>query len=152
MKTFAQQIEEETKKLMKLRERQIRGAAIACFGKIITSSPVDTGRFRSNWFCSGSEGSDETTNSVSSSGSVVEKMTSKVVSIKDWTMFILTNNLPYAEVIEFGGFPDPVEKGSWNKAKQAYEVLSSGGYSKQAPSGVVRVAIAETENQLSKLA
>ena len=150
-KSFGQQIEEQAKELMKLRERQIRGAAVACFGHIITSSPVDTGRFRSNWFCSGAEGSNEVTKVVISAGSVLEAMTSKVVSLKDWSIFILTNNLPYSEVIEYGGYPDPVQFGSWNKKLKKFEILSLAGYSRQAPQGVVRVAIAQTEQNLERL-
>ena len=151
-KSFSQQIEEQAKELMKLRERQIRGAAISCFGLIITSSPVDTGRFRSNWFCSGAEGSNEVVEEgFPPESTVVERMVSKVVSLKDWSIFILTNNLPYSEVIEFGGYPDPVQFGSWNKKLQKFEILSSAGYSRQAPQGVVRVAIAQTEQNLERL-
>jgi hypothetical protein len=55
----------------------------------------------------------------------------------------LSNNLVYAEVLEFGGYPDPVKYGSWVKGTKKvpghYEIKSIHGFSKQAPAGCVRV-------------
>ena len=50
-----------------------------------------------------------------------------ILSIKDWSTFTVTNNLPYSEVIEFGGYKDGPN--------------TTGGFSKKAPQGVVRVNI-----------
>jgi hypothetical protein len=54
----------------------------------------------------------------------------------------LSNNLVYAEVLEYGGYPDPVKYGSWVKGTKKvpghYEIKSIHGYSKQAPAGMVR--------------
>ena len=49
-----------------------------------------------------------------------------------------TNNLPYIETLEYGGYPSPVKKGTWNKKKKAYEIRSSGTFSDQAVGGWVR--------------
>ena len=49
------------------------------------------------------------------------------------------NNLPYAEVVEYGDYPDPVEKGTYNKQRKKYEIRSAGGFSKLAPEGMVRL-------------
>ena len=49
------------------------------------------------------------------------------------------NNLPYAEVVEYGNYPDPVEKGTYNKRREKYEIRSAGGFSKLAPEGMVRL-------------
>jgi hypothetical protein len=51
------------------------------------------------------------------------------------------NNAPQINVVEFGGYPDPVKKGTYRKGK-GYQVRSSGGYSKQAPRGMVRSNLA----------
>ena len=50
----------------------------------------------------------------------------------------LTNNLPYAEVVEYGGYPKAVKFGTFNKKTGQYQIRSAGGYSKQAPRGMVR--------------
>jgi hypothetical protein len=44
----------------------------------------------------------------------------------------LTNNLPYIQQLEYGGYPDPVKRGSWIKRSRHsgpahYEILSEGG-------------------------
>ena len=109
-------------------EEATRGASIKLFSAIVDSSPVDEGRFRANWFATGNQPSEKVTFSTDKSG-IKSKgaIESKVTSIKDWSIFTLTNNLPYSEVIEFGGYNDGPK--------------TTGGYSKQAPQGVVRVNI-----------
>jgi len=151
MKSFSDEIKAEAEKINKGFERIVRSTAIACFSNIIFGSPVNEGRFRGNWFASTSAPSSKVTESTDKNGSKTAKAATEVVlHVKDWNVFQLTNNLPYAEVIEFGGFPDPVEKGSWNKQKKTFEKLSANGYSKQAPAGVVRVNIALAEQNLRK--
>ena len=71
----------------------------------------------------------------------IAAITTKALSIKDWSIFTLTNNLIYGPLIEFGGYPTPVMLGTYNKSTKSYEVLSDGGYSKQAPQGVLRTNI-----------
>lgn len=51
----------------------------------------------------------------------------------------LTNNMPYAGVVEYGGYPRAVRLGTYNKRTGEFEIRSSGGFSKQAPAGMVRV-------------
>lgn len=106
-------------------ERTIRGAAIACFKGIIQSSPVDTGRFRANWFADGASASEELTDGQDKSGNnTINKMTDKVLGLKAWTNITLTNNLPYAERLEFG-------------------------HSNQAPLGMVRLNLARIAQNLN---
>lgn len=116
-------------------EKAIRGASIKLFSAIILDSPVDTGRFRANWFATGSQPSVKVTTTTDTEGSkTVNDMTKKVATIKDWSAFTLTNNLPYSLKIEFGGYGDGPE--------------TTGGYSKQAPSGLVRVNISRFNAEL----
>lgn len=52
----------------------------------------------------------------------------------------LTNTTPWIEDLEYGHYPRPQAKiGSWNPWIQAYEKFSKGGFSKQAPIGMVGV-------------
>jgi hypothetical protein len=109
-------------------EEATRGTTIKLFSAIINSSPVDEGRFRANWFATGKQPSEKVTFSTDKNGSsTISKLTSKVEGIADWSTFTLTNNLPYSEVIEFGGYNDGPN--------------TVNGFSKQAPAGVVRVNI-----------
>ncbi|WII95988.1 hypothetical protein LU276_04015 [Moraxella haemolytica] len=61
--------------------------------------------------------------------------------IKSDRFVVLQNNLPYAGVIEHGGYPNPVQYGTWRKEKGMYEVRSVGGYSYQAPHGVYAMGV-----------
>jgi len=52
-------------------------------------------------------------------------------------------------VLEYGGFPSPVEKGSYIKGK--YQKLSANGFSKQAPNGWVRATVIQMQNKIRSL-
>ena len=107
-------------------EDAVRGTAIALGDAIVDSSPVDEGRFRGNWFATGQQPSTRVTSNTDKSGTgTKKKMQSVIMGLKDWSVITITNNLPYAEVIEFGGYKDGPK--------------TTGGYSKQAPQGVVRI-------------
>ena len=109
-------------------EDAVRGTTIKLFSAIVDSSPVDEGRFRANWFPTGKQPSTKVTFNTDKSGSKAkDDIESKIESIIDWSTFTLTNNLPYAEKIEFGGYNDGPK--------------TTGGFSKQAPTGVVRMNI-----------
>lgn len=109
-------------------EDAVRGTTIKLFSAIVDSSPVDEGRFRANWFATGQQPSTKVTFNTDKSGSnTKDAIDSKIEGLNDWSVFTLTNNLPYAEKIEYGGYNDGPK--------------TTGGYSKQAPSGVVRTNI-----------
>ena len=68
-------------------------------------------------------------NGVDPSGSKsIAQMASVVSRDPSWYEFTLANNLPYANVIEYGGSPGDGPN-------------TVGGFSKQAPQGVVRVNV-----------
>jgi len=103
-------------------ERVVKGAKMALFGGIIRDTPVDTGRLAGNWQCSiGSPASGET----SSLGreSAVAGLAGKLGTAEDDSY--LTNNLPYAERIEFEG---------WSREK--------------SPEGMVRINLVRIANNL----
>jgi len=95
-------------------EKVIRGTLIAMGSKIIKRSPVDTGRFRNNWQFSidaPATGKDP------GAGNEAQLMNAANKLVAGNT-FYMTNNLPYAERLEYG-------------------------WSKQAPQGMVRVTLGE---------
>jgi len=130
--SFALDVKAFCDKAKKNPEIVMRQVSIKLFSAIILGSPVDTGRFRNNWFAAMGPGhSVETTTYTGKQGTAAINRMTKVVSESrgnGWTELTLANNLPYANVIEYGGYPGDGPN-------------TVGGFSKQAPQGVVRVNI-----------
>ncbi len=129
--TFTVAVDEWTSKAEKSFELTIKAVSIKLFSAIIESSPVDEGTFRNNWYVTADTPSTEVNPNAkggSNSGAISE-MSRKVLGLFDYQNINFTNNLPYSEVIEYGGYPKPAKTG--NK--------TVSGYSTQAPQGVVRV-------------
>lgn len=115
-------------KAKKNPEIVMRQVSMKLFSAIILGSPVDTGRFRNNWFASGATPSRETTTYTGKQGTAAIARVSKVITEArgyGWTELTLTNNLPYAQRLEYG-------------------------WSKQAPVGMVRVNIARFNTLLNE--
>ncbi len=127
----------------------VRGVYLAGLKNIVQGTPADTGRARNNWFLSVGTPSSKTTTSSSIGGggslSQASKMPRQVLGKK----IFFTNNLPYIGVLEFGGFPKPVKKGSLINGK--YQKLSRNGYSLQAPRGWVRIAVMRMAKKIRSL-
>jgi hypothetical protein len=119
-------------------------------GRIIEDSPIGIpnaeryttkpqGNFRHNW-----QIAKKTSNRVLSGSSkkgfdyASGKIRSKLMNGGSLYLF---NNSPQARVIEYGGYPNPVKKGTYRKGR-GYEKRSSGGFSRQAPQGIVRKNLA----------
>ena len=118
-------------------EQAVRSTFIALSTSFVNTSPVDEGRFRANWFATGQQPSTKVTFNKDKDGSdTIKAITNVATSIEDWSVLTITNNLPYSEKIEFGGYGDGP--------------LTSGGYSKKAPQGVVRINIKRFNQLLEK--
>lgn len=120
-------------KAKKNPEIVMRKVSMKLFSAIIMGSPVDTGRFRNNWFANfGPTPSSEITAYTGKQGTAAISRVSKVITESrglSWTELTLTNNLPYAAVIEYGGY------------KPGDGPNTVGGFSKQAPSGLVGINV-----------
>ena len=94
----------------------LRANIIGAFGAIIRGTPVDTGRARGNWQCSlGSPVTNEIDRlDPNGSGAVSEV----IATVKIGEVNYLSNNVPYIRRLEYEG------------------------HSKQAPNGMVRIALA----------
>lgn len=103
------------------QQRIVKGTILATCSRIVKRTPVDTGRLRANWQASiNTEASGELSKTDKSGGSVINEASNKLASLqvmKD--VYMLSNNLPYAGRIE-------------------------NGYSGQAPAGMMRISVAET--------
>ena len=96
---------------------------------------VDGGRARSNWHASLSSYPTTTTESTSVNMAQIETVAANAAG----NVFYLTNNLPYIGKLEYGGYPNPS-----NGSKTV------GGFSTQAPEGMVRVSIENFQQGLNK--
>lgn len=104
----------------------MRQVSIKLFSAIIKASPVDTGRFRMNWMPSGGTPASGVTDATDKSGNIaIGNATGFVLKAADWREFTLTNNLPYAQRLEYG-------------------------WSQQAPQGFVRVNVSRFQQLINE--
>ena len=131
--------------LSKKTNDNLRGVFLAGLTDIVKQTPVDEGRARNNWFLTTGSPSSSTT-TLTGDGQEIT-LPKNVLGKK----LYFTNNLPYIGTLEYGEYPDPVKKGSYNKRSKSFEILSIGGFSKQAPKGWVRVALIKMQNKIRAL-
>jgi hypothetical protein len=107
-------------------ETVLRKVTLDLSAQLIQMSPVDTGRFRNNWYLSVGYGPNTGTNDGAdrSGNSALARISSNLGTIKLGQLIWVTNNLPYATRLEYG-------------------------YSKQAPGGMVRISAARFQQYLS---
>ena len=123
---IAKQIHEFNIKAMAQSEAKIKKAFVGLSTDIIMDTPVLSGRLRNNWFPSVNQGTNKTTKYTGEKGAAATSRVS-AVKFKLGDTLYLTNNLPYAERIEFGLYPSPSKTGK-----------TVGGYSVKSPQGMVR--------------
>ena len=114
------------------------------FGSIIEQTPVGDfdpeheGLLKGNW---------QLTEGSPAKGDVKARMPKRTRSSLKFPRevlgkrFYLTNNLPYANDVEYGGYPRIVKLGTFNKKTRRFQIRSSKTFSKQAPKGMVRINI-----------
>lgn len=125
---MAKSLEVVFNNLKKYPENVVRGTLLAMTSKIIKRSPVDTGRFRNNWNASFGAPDGTMSTSTDPSGTKAQSNAAKLLMNFDMgKTFYLTNNLPYSLRLEYG-------------------------YSKQSPSGMVRLTASEFDQEIKKQA
>lgn len=125
---FERSIENFIKKAKKNPELVVRQVTIKLYSQIIMASPVDTGRFRMNWQVSNKTPATGILIADDPSGRrATGRMTAYVTTSPEWEDFCFTNNLPYADRLEFG-------------------------YSQQAPQGMVRVTVTRFQRLIDEAA
>lgn len=117
MSKFTLDVRAFCEKAKKNPETVMRQVSMGLFRTIIKESPVDTGRFKLNWQASGPTPASGIVDGVDKSGAIATgKMVNFVTTTSTWQELTLTNNLPYAQRLEYG-------------------------WSQQAPTGVVEVNV-----------
>jgi hypothetical protein len=159
---FSLDISAFAKKAQDKAEQAIRKVVIDLSNRIVLKTPVDSGRLRANWQLTLNRPAiGELDEEDKNGGKTIARNTSKAFGLRLGQTVFITNNMPYAKIVEFGGFPNPVELGTYiPKGKRrevpgggsvvgpAYIKLSQGGYSIQSPQGMVRVSIRELQAQI----
>jgi hypothetical protein len=136
-KTFASDISKFAKKFGLTLDEAHRGIAIKLFTSVVMDTPVDSGALRGAWNISEGEPDESVNNSKDPSGSVLVARISSQVG-RAGSVSVMTNPLPYAQVVEYGLYPT----GSAHKANSK---VTPQGFSKKAPAGMVRRNIARIQ-------
>lgn len=104
-------------KSIKATENVIKKTVFDLTSSIISDTPVDTSRAKNNWFVTFDTPSDNTIDTLDNSGNTaINKANSKIMNNKVPMVYWINNNLPYIMRLEYG-------------------------WSKQSPSGMVRLNI-----------
>lgn len=124
--SFALDVSKFVEKAKKNPEKVMRQVSIKLFSAIIKTTPVKYGRARMNWMASDGTPASGTTDATDKSGNIaIGNATSFVLKAADWHEFTLTNNLPYAQRLEYG-------------------------WSQQAPQGMVRTNVSRFQQLINE--
>lgn len=124
--------------------------AFELFKRVIDRTPVwftfekHTGTTKYNWQCTINTVSTRILTGRDINGDNTKNRMRKVldrVSGDDTIYF--ANSVPWIFQLEDGLYPKNPSVGSWNSQKKEYEIRSVGGFSKQAPKGMVKITLAE---------
>ncbi len=143
----------DLRKLRKILNKDLIGVYSSGLQAMVIEGPADTGESRNNWFLSKNEpvssdlrrGDDK--NGGGSIASISNAMPKDVLGKE----LYFTNTAPQTYVAEYGLYPDPVKKGSYDKESKSYVKLSQGGFSLQTPNGWVRKALTKMARKIASL-
>lgn len=122
MGSFADQMKAWERKTAAKMDLAVRKIALQIFRRIILKSPVDTGRFRGNWQLAIGSVPDGTLELDDKTGTAtIAKGAATSLGMKAGDIIYFANNLPYAQRLE-------------------------GGYSQQAPAGMVALTVQEFQS------
>lgn len=136
---FAEQFSTFTIETKAKTEGACRAIALGMLKQLIQGTPVDTGHLRNNWQCNEDRPAQGVVEGVGDESSVFSREVGKIKSWKpvNGKSLWIVNNVVYGPVLEYGLYPNPPKHGS----------KTVNGYSKQAPRGWVRLAVAEYEGK-----
>lgn len=120
-------------------ETVARKSTLDVFTAVVLKSPVDTGRFRANWNVS--QGAPDATVTDSTDKGRAQTEVNKVQTLPVGGVTYLSNSLPYAQVLEYGLYPNPPKSPTGKTVD---------GFSKQAPQGMVRLSALEYNDYVKK--
>ena len=128
--TFSSDITKFEEKVKARQDLVLRKVCLDLFRRVVMMTPVDTGRARGAWLVGVNHIPMSAPIAIDSAP--LGRIINDVKTAKFGDRVALTNSVQYIGNLEYGGFPDPPQKG---KGKTA------GGFSRQAPQGMVRISI-----------
>jgi hypothetical protein len=110
---------------------------------VVLLTPVETGRARSSWnvTLASPSGSYPPPNGTYDQNHAMSQAGGILAQLGPYQTVWIASGLPYIRILEYGGYPNPPVRGSWDRATRQWVVKSSGGFSRQAPQGMVRVTV-----------
>ena len=124
-------LDKAIQKRIKEKDNALRSVFYNGLKGIVVGTPIDEGRVANNWFLTLNtpfKGSSELT---SGNDNPQDKMPKSVIGKR----IFFTNNMPYINALEYGGYPNPAKRGSWDKVKKAYVINTLNGFAKSAGQG-----------------
>lgn len=119
-------------------------------GSIVRLTPVDLGTARGNWQSTEGAPSSAQIDGVRSVEAVQSEGLAVTSKLAPYSSTYISNSLDYIEVLEDGGFvpkdPGPSED---PRPDRTGRVLVKGGYSVQAPQGMVALTFAALQHSIS---
>jgi hypothetical protein len=151
VRSFNLAVEQANKTLVEAQlvrfHRQLAQIAIR---RIVLRTPVDTGRTRGNWQAANDSPPGGVIERLDKTGSAaINAAQGSVGAIQPFSVWWFSNNVPHILVLENGGFrpPDPGPS-SDRRPDRRGQILVRGGFSVQAPRGMVGVTLKELEQAL----
>lgn len=130
MGSFTNTVKRWTRKTEKAMDESTTAIALEVFRRVIKRTPVETGRARANWQTSiGKPDYTITEQSDKSGDGAISRALAVLSKRKGDAPAFLANSLPYVPKLEYGGYSEGPR--------------TEGGFSRQAPKGMVRITIAE---------
>lgn len=146
----ASKVKRAIKKTKTIANDDLRAIYFKGLADMVKGTPVDEGETRNNFFLTVRGPSTATRGKNKSGGASLKSISSMSKKVTGKILYF-TNNKPQAHVLEYGGYPVPVKKGTYNKKIKSFEIRSIEGFSKQAPKGWIRAVIIRMRNQIRAL-
>lgn len=144
--SWKKQFEQETQfAIGEVVQGQKQQIAVALMRELVARSPVDTGEFRQGWHMTSGAPSGKNTRTPDPVGDVLSQLGDTLA----WAeVLFFQNNVPHARILEFGLFQPPNPGPSKDpRPGRKGRVLVRGGYSTQAPNGIIGDAVAAIANR-----
>lgn len=116
-------------------DKAVRTAGFELVSRVVMNTPVEEGTLRGNWQATVDAPATGTLDVKDKAGNATIQTAIPAIKKMTGRVFWLSNNLPYARVVEYGLYP-PGPK-------------VTAGYSSKASAGMVRVSIAELQDSLT---
>jgi len=117
--------------------------------RVVLRTPVDTGRARGNWQVTIGKPATNVIDVPLTRQETIIKGSRVTSTVKPFDVIYISNNLSYIGILEFGGFVPTNPGPSADPRRGRYgRILVAGGYSTQAPHGMLETTFQELKGIL----